>query len=425
MGRSPSEIFMFDRFGRSLVAKPNRREILALSALPLMRAADTRPNIVFILMDDLRSDALGCTGHPFVRTPHIDRLAKEGATLVNAFTTTPLSLPSRASFLTGRFAHSHDVRGNGDATVMSMKMSTWPRLQQKAGYETAFFGSHTTDAINRLAVEFIRKTRTRPFSLTLAHKAVGGPATVPDRYRGLYLTEPIRRAPSIADNMAGKPAMRRKIETPADLPPMKPTADEQIRQQLRLLTAADEGVGRVFSALEETRQIDNTLIAFSSVNGYFWGEHGFTGKRAPYDEALRIPLLMRYPKLIRSGTRLRNLVVNLDLAPTMLEASGLAVPEDVRGRSLVPLLTGRAREWRRAMFCEYYEDPANPRVPSWQAARTERWKYIRYTNLEDMDEFYDLASDPYEIRNLIDDGAAQDALDDMREEMRRLWRESF
>jgi N-acetylglucosamine-6-sulfatase len=184
-------------------------------------------------------------------------------------------------------------------------------------------------------------------------------------------------------------------------------------------------MGKIFAALEETRQLDNTIIMFTSDNGFLWGEHALTDKRVPYDESIRIPLLIRYPRLIRAGTRLRNFVLTTDLAPTLVEISRSSPLGESKGRSLVPLLQGRARGWRSSFIFEYFEDPQAKTMPSWQAIRTDRWKYIRYTNLEGMDEIYDLASDPYEMRNLINDPSAQDVLSDSKEELARLWRETF
>lgn len=427
-------------------------------------APDTRPNTLVILLEDLRWDALGCTGHPFVKTPNIDRIAREGARFDNAFTTTPLGSPARATFLTGQWAHQHEIRNNGENGPTSMRLKSFPLLQQQAGYETAFIGKwhmgsddaprpgfdrwvslkgqgqyvnpvfnldgraapqagYLTDLLNGQAVEFIRRRRGKPFSLVLSHKAAQGPFIAPERHRTLFASDPIRHAPSSSDTLEGKPALRRIL---AGNPlPLRPPTDEAIRQQLQCLTSVDEGLGRIFATLDEIRQTDNTFIVFASNNGCFWGEHGLSDKRAAYEESIRIPLLMRYPKLIRPGTRLRNYVLNTDLASTMVEISRSNPVPEIKGRSLVPLLEGRVREWRRSFLCEYFEEPAFPRIPSWQAIRTERWKYIRYTNIDGMDEIYDLASDPGEVRNLISDPATQSALDDCREDMGRLWRETF
>lgn len=442
-----------------------RREAVAAFIGVANRAAqnDTRPNTLVILTDDLRWDALGCTGHPFAKTPNIDRLAREGARFESAFVTTPLDSPSRATLFTGQYAHQHDVRTNGENGALSMKLKTFAQMQQKTGYETALIGKwhmgtedaprpgfdrwvsfkgqgqyvnptfnvdgkavqqagYVTDLLNSYAIEFIRKRRGKPFSLVLSHKAVHGPQVTADKYRNLYASDPIRHVSNGNSSLEGKSALRRKIDGEQ---PSKPTSDETIRSQLQTLASVDDGVGKILAALDEIKQLDNTLVIFTSDNGYFWGEHGLTDKRAAYDESIRVPLLLRYPAIARAGTRLRNFVLNADLAPTILEVSRVAPAPEMRGRSLVPLLQGRAKAWRTQFLAEYFEEARVTRIPSWQAIRTDRWKYIRYTNLDGMDEFYDLASDPYEMKNLISDPTVEVALADSKEDLARLWRESF
>jgi arylsulfatase A-like enzyme len=426
---------------------------------------DSRPNTLVVLVDDWRWDSFGVAGHPWIKTPHIDRIAREGVRFLNAFCTTPLCSPARASFLTGQYAHQHDVRTNAEHGPLSMKLMTFPRLQQKAGYETAYFGQwrmgaedaprpgfdrwisfkgqgtyvnpvlnvdgrqsaqtgYVTDLLSNAAVEFIRRRKEgRPFGLVLAHKGIHAPFTPADRHKSLYAAEPVRRAPSSGDSLEGKPVLRRKIDP--QLPQQRPPSDETIRAQAQCLASVDEGLGKALAALEETRQLDNTVVIVTSDNGFFWGEHQLGDKRAAYEPSIRIPILIRFPRLIRPNTRLRDFVLNVDLAPTLCELSRTSPVPGMRGRSLVPLLEGRARGWRQSFLTEYYAEPGHPRVPSWQAVRTSRWKYIRYTELDGQDEFYDLASDPGEMRNLMGDPSAQAALGDCKEELARLWRETF
>jgi arylsulfatase A-like enzyme len=181
-----------------------------------------------------------------------------------------------------------------------------------------------------------------------------------------------------------------------------------------MLTVIDEGVGRILKALEETGQLDNTIIIFTSDNGYFWGEHGLGDKRFAYEESIRIPLLVRYPKFIKAGSERRQMTLNIDIAPTLLELGGAKIPADVHGRSLVPLFKADSRKWRSSFLAEYFAEPLFPRCPTWQAVRTEQWKYIRYTELEGMDELYDLKADPYELKNRINDRRAQSTLEQMK-----------
>jgi N-acetylglucosamine-6-sulfatase len=441
-----------------------------------------RPNIVFILMDDLRWDDLGCMGHPFVRTPHIDRIAREGALFRNAFATTPLCSPSRASFLTGRYAHAHGVTDNVDRSALSHQLVTWPLLLHRAGYETGYVGKwhmgnddsrrpgfdfwvsvkgqgtyidpelnedgriakvpgYVTDIFNDRAVGFIERPRTKPFALYIAHKAVhpdlvqfadgrlsdpsAGTFVPAERHKQLYAKEPVPRRLNVRDGLDGKPALRRPVEGAPPLGPATGTSDEQVRNRLRVLMAVEEGVGRIFAALEQAGKLDSTLIVFTSDHGYFYGEHGLSvERRLAYEESIRIPVLMRYPRLIRPGTVLDALVLSLDVAPTMLELGGAPLPEGLHGRSLVPLLAGESWPPRASFLVEYFSatDIVFPRMRqmAYQAVRTGRWKYIHYTELAGMDELYDLETDPFELRNRIQEDASQAKLHELQAELRRL-----
>ena len=427
----------------------------------LMAASDGRPNIVFILIDDLRWDALGVAGHPFARTPHIDRIAMEGANFKNAFVTTPLCFPSRASILTGQYAHRHGIKLGPDRAARSHKMVTFPLLLQGAGYATGFIGKwhlgndeqpapgidrwvsfreqgefidpelnvdgrfqktkgYLTDLLTDHAVEFIRRPRTKPFLVYLSHKAVHAPFVPAERHRELFTDVPIVRAASARDKWEGKPVLRRPGVTLRANDTDVHTTDANIRDQLRCLMSVDDGVQRVFEALEETRQLDRTLIVFTSDNGYFWGEHGLGGKHGPYEEAIRVPLLVRYPKLIRPGTVIDSLALNIDFAPTFLAAANVAVPDDMQGRSLLPLLRGDMTAARTSFLAEFFLGSGTPRFPTWQAVRDARWKYVRYVGMPDMDELYDLQADPLEMTNLVHAPAAQSALRALQAELAKL-----
>jgi arylsulfatase A-like enzyme len=443
-----------------------RRDFLAGSAAPLLgAAARPRPNIVFVLMDDLRWDALGIAGHPFVKTPNIDRLGREGAYFENHFVTTPLCSPSRGSFLTGQYVHTHGVTDNRDHAELSHKLVTHALHLRKAGYETAFVGKwhmgndssprpgwdkwvsfrgqgqyenpllnidgqeqktqgYMTDLLTKHAVEFVRKDRNKPFLLYLPHKAVHGPFTPAERHKDLYTNDPIRRAPSAQDTLEGKPMLQRTVE---GMPPLKPGAgsgDDLVRNQLRCLQAVDDGVGEIRRTLEEKKQLDNTLFIFSSDNGYLWGEHCLGDKRPSYEESIRIPMVARWPGVVKPGTKIPQMTLNIDMAPTFLEAAGVRPPKEMQGQSLVPLLAGRPVTWRASFLCEYFAEKQFPRIPSWQGVRTERWKYTHYTELAGMDELYDLKSDPYEMKNRIADPSAKAALAEMKAELARLVKET-
>lgn len=456
---------------------------MLLSSLGLRqtdRRAGPRPNIIFILVDDLRWDELGITGHPFIKTTNIDRLGSEGVLFRNAFVTAPLCSPSRAGFLTGQYAHTHGITDNIDRSVASHKLNTFPLLLRQSGYATAFIGKwhmgnddsprpgfdrwvsfkgqgsyldpainedgkdvnrrgYITDILNGYAVEFIRHRHDKPFFVYLAHKAIHpevmqhGDGSInmdhaerfipAERHHKLFAGEKIPRRPSAMRAPTGKPALQRQI---GDLPALganTATRDEVVLGRLRSLMAVEEGVGEILKALQETGQLDNTVIVFSSDNGYFYGEHGLSiERRLAYEESIRMPLLMRYPKVIKAGTVRDELALNIDVAPTLLELAGVSTQNVVQGRSLVPLIKDGKTQWRNSFLIEYYSDRVMPRIRQmgYKAIRDERWKYIHYYELQGMDELYDLQSDPYEMQNLINHPDAAETLSRLKREMERL-----
>ena len=451
----------------------------------LGQSKQNRPNIVFILVDDLRWDEIGIAGHPYVKTPNIDRIGKEGAYFRNAFTTTPLCSPSRASFLTGQYAHTHGITDNVDRSPASHKLVTFPLLLQRAGYDTAFIGKwhmgnddtarpgfdrwvsfkgqgtyvdpeinedgkavkrtgYITDILNGYALDFIKQKHDKPFLLYLAHKAIHPEVTqnndgsvdltnaerfIPaERHARLYEGARIPSRPNYKTPPFSKPALQRKI---GDLPPLGPgtaTSDEAILGRQRTLAAIDEGIGQILTALAAAGRLENTVIVFTGDNGYFYGEHGLSvERRLAYEESIRLPLLIRYPKAIKAGTLRDEFALNIDLAPTLLELAAVEIPANVQGRSLVPLLEGKRRQWRDSFLIEYYSDRVFPRIlqMGYKAVRNERWKYIHYLELDGMDELYDLKTDPYELANRIKAPAAAKTLEEMRLRLNDLLRETF
>jgi N-acetylglucosamine-6-sulfatase len=445
------------------------------------QASSRRPNIVFILMDDLRWDELGCVGHPFVKTPNIDRLAREGALFRNAFATTPLCSPSRASILTGLYPHSHGVRDNTNNDALSHRLTTFLLLLQRAGYCTSFIGKwhmgtddsprpgidhwvsfkgqgeyinprlnvnghaeqatgYATDILNERAIEFLRRPHERPFALYLSHKAVhpeleqrpDGTISDPSastflpaqRHKNLYADAKVPRRPNaLIDRLEGKPALLRSFDRLPPLSRATGTSDAVIRDRLRMLMAAEEGVGQILETLQATKQLDHTLIVFTSDHGYFYGEHGLSvERRLAYEEAARIPLLMRYPPLIRPGSVFDPFVLTIDLAPSFLQLAGVNPSTGCHGRSMVPFLKNEQTKLRDEFIIEYFSDKVFPRMErmGYQAVRTGRWKYIHYTDLRDMDELYDLQADPYEMRNRVDEPGSAEALAELKTTLQRL-----
>ena len=463
---------------------PSRRQWMTLAAAALTSAMRTpaaeRPNIVFILLDDLRWDELGCTGHPFAKTPNVDRIAREGVTFRNAFVTTPLCSPSRASFLTGQYAHSHGVIDNTDHSPLSHRLETFPRQLERAGYDNGFVGKwhmgvddsarpgfhhwvsfkgqgtyfdpdlnvngktdkvkgYTTDILNDQAIAFLERKRSSPFFLYLSHKAVhpeltqlaegsisdpnGGEFIPAERHKKLYAGKPVPRRANAHGGPQGKPALQRKI---GDLPPLSAktgTDDETVRNRLRMFAAVDEGIGRIWSVLQKSGQLDNTFFVFTSDEGYFYGEHGLSyERRLAYEESARIPLLIRYPALIKPGSTVDGMALNIDIAPTLLQVAGAEPLVKAHGRSLLPLLKDDTKGWRTSFLIERFSDKVFPRVADmgYQAVRTDRWKFIHYKELSGMDELYDLRADPYEMKHLIRDAASQSALAQAKQELQML-----
>lgn len=441
--------------------------------------------MVVVLVDDLRWDDIGIAGHPFVETPAIDQLAREGTRFLNAFATTPLCSPSRAAILTGQYAHTNGIIDNTARDSASHRLPTLALALSAAGYETGFFGKwhmgnddsrrpgwshwvamkgqgeavnpklnvdgerlevqgYVTDVLTDYVVDFVKTSHGKPFFVFLAHKAMhpnvqqrddGSVARIPgqgagfipaERHRGRYATAVVPRRPNALVAPHDKPALQRTID---GLPPLSPatgTPDVDVRGRLEMLLAVDESLARIEDVLREMGELDNTVIVLTSDHGYFYGEHGLNEeRRLAYEETARIPLIIRYPKVARAGAEPSPMVQTIDLVPTIVSLAG--VPDTVprQGRSLVPLLQGETVPWRNSVLIEYYSDHVFPRMLNmgYQAVRTERYKYIHYVDLTGMDELYDLQADPFELDNIIDREAGRAILPDLRAELARLQRE--
>jgi len=439
-----------------------------------------RPNIVMVLVDDMRWDEMRAAGHPFIDTPHMDRVAREGARFLNAFATTPLCSPSRASFLTGQYAHTNGITDN--TARPSHTLRTFPAALQRAGYRTGFFGKwhmgnddsprpgfnhwvampgqgeavdpslnvdgervnakgYTTDLLTDYVECFIERPSDQPFLVYLAHKAIhpnviqkddGSLVPIPgqpggfvaaERHRGRYAGRPMPRRASAFKPPLGKPALLRPVE---GLPPLgreTATTDEEIRGRIEMLLGVDDSLGRILATLEKQRVLDDTVVVFTSDHGYFYGEHGLNEeRRLAYEETIRIPLLIRYPRRVAANVTRSQMVLSIDLAPTLLELAGVQPGADLQGRSLIPVLERDSRDWRSSFLVEYYSDTVFQRIHQmgYSAARTERHKYIQYRELEGMDELYDLEADPFEETNMIGRPDAGATLERMKSELRRL-----
>ena len=437
----------------------------AALALPFLEvgklyAAEQRPNFVFILTDDQRFDAMSCAGHPFVRTPNIDRIANEGARFTNAFVTISLCAPSRGCFLTGRYAHSHGVMNN--STQFNDEVPTFPSVLQKAGYKTAYVGKwhmdgqegprpgfdrwvsfkgqgvyddpvlnidgktqktpgYMTDLLTDFAVDWLKGKRDAPFCLYLAHKAVHGPFKPAARHADLYSDAKITLPDTVNEDMTGRPQWFSQRQEAT-----KETGEafaERIRNYYRTLAAVDESAGRVLKTLDDMGALDNTVIVFCGDNGFFEGEHGMLDKRAAYEESIRIPFVMRYPKLIKPKTLIDDMALHIDVCPTFLDLAGVQAPKGVQGRSLKPLLNGQTAGWREDFLYEYFRDGKYV-TPPMKCVRTKQWKYVEYPEIPGAEELYDLKADPKELKNLAKDPSAAKTLGDMKARLKRLTEET-
>ena len=448
-------------------------------AFPAERSAP-RPNIVFILTDDQRVGLTSLEGHPVSRTPNIDRIGREGTWFRNFFVTTPLCSPSRASFLSGRYAHKHFVINNDKlgVAVAGYTMMTWPRQLREAGYETAFLGKwhmgfddsrrpgfdrwigfkgqgcyfdgvvnddglqrqltgYMTDYLSQQAADFILRPHTKPFALVVATKP--SMHHLPDRkHQDLYpdYDTGSRRCPKaiLPASRFWRRTFRRStfmIWRTSGRSRATRGGPRHHSRRGRPRSAPLPGGrrrrgGQILAALEKSGQLDRTIVVYTSDNGYLLGEHGrFDDKRWPWEPSIRVPLMIRYPPLLAAGGVRDQLTLNIDIGPTMLALAGVEPLEPMQGKSLVPVFERADAPLRKEFLAEYYLEKVVPTVPGWQCVRGERWKYIRYTGKpESFDELYDLKADPQEEKNLASDPASQATLVEMRQQLESLLKQS-
>ena len=432
----------------------NRILILILLFCSRSIAADRKPNFLFIYTDDQRWDAMGVVQReqsdkarfPWFKSPGMDRLAAEGVRFRNAFVTLSLCAPSRAAFLTGRYNHANGITNNG--TPFPADAVTHATLLRAAGYKTAYVGKWhmgnqrgqrpgfdysasfvgqggyqnfpfeingvstptngwIDDVSTDFAIEWMKQHKDRPFSMVVGFKSPHSPRggkNLPERLRDLYAGETSRPKPN-----CGVPAIFHK-----------PAADGKIAlgladnathlDYLRHIRGVDDNVVRLLDTLDALGIAEDTVVVYSSDNGYFLGEHCSGDKRAMYEESLRVPMLIRYPRLFRKGLVLDELALNIDLAPTFLDLAGVAAPPNMQGASWKELASGnKPAGWRQSFFAEYYKELGD--VPTCYAIRTATHKLVKYPNLPEFTEVFDFTADPYEIKNLASDNALTAKLD--------------
>ena len=424
----------------------------ASTVQPLTPIPGARPrNVVFILSDDHRYDAMGFMGNPIVKTPNMDRIAKSGVHVRNAFVTTALCSPSRATILTGQYAHQHHVVDNNSPVPAGTIY--FPQYLQKAGYQTALIGKwhmgsddggpqpgfghwvsfagqgnylpvagrdlnvdgtqvpqkgYITDELTDYAMQWLKaRDRSRPFFLYLSHKGVHSDFVPADRHKGT-LPSPRLRAPKSQnfppDQEGQRPRWVRDQRNSwhgVDYPyNTKLDITEYYQRYAETLRGVDDSIGTVLDYLKAEGLLDSTLIIYMGDNGFAFGEHGLIDKRTAYEESMRVPMIMQCPELFKGDGVVEGVVANLDIAPTILMAAGLQPPAYMEGGNIVPLARGETVSWRRELLYEYYWERNYPMTPTVFSLRDERYKFIHYYGVWDLDELFDLNADPDEMNNL-------------------------
>jgi len=470
-----------------------RRTALALSAavgvglgveLGGAAAESSRPNVLVILCDDLRWDCLSCAGHPYLPTPHIDRLAAEGVRFRNAFCTTSLCSPSRASILSGLYAHSHKVLDN--FTEFPAHLPSFPKVFQAAGYQTAYIGkwhmgedndaprpgfdywiSHKgqgkyygtefningqrqvrpgyyTHEVTQFALDYLRQASAsgRPWLLMLGHKAPHSFYIPEPKYSNAFDHVQIQY-PDTAFALEGKPDWIKQrrytwhgiygplFEWRKQFPDDRPEAVKDFAAMTRaywaVIRSVDDSVGALTRALAEWGQLDRTILVFMGDNGLLNGEHGMVDKRTMHEPSIRIPLIVRYPGLTPTNRPrvIDQLVLTLDVAPSLLDLSGLPPLRGIHGRSFKQLVQRGDRSWRTSFLYEYNYEKQFPYTPNVRGVRTDRWAYMHYPHGDGspdrhLAELYDVRADPEQRHNLIADARYAATVKALQKELTRL-----
>jgi arylsulfatase A-like enzyme len=443
--RSPLEMFV------ALVAI-----LTGITGFPArLEAADSRPNIIFLLTDDQRYDTLGSSGNPIIHTPHLDALSRKSVNFDRAFVTTAICAPNRACILTGQYAARHGMWFFGRELSPEQLALTYPALLKRAGYRTGFIGKygvgkppgkdifdfnkgfagqgrfrltvdgktrHLTSVMADQALEFLDGCRAgQPFHLSISFKAPHvqdspsvkseqfpyDPAPeIANLYRDIEIPRPATatseyfdRLPDFLKNSENRSRWAVRYWGPR-------RTQESLKGYYRLISGVDLAVGRILAKLKSAGFADNTVILFSSDHGQYLGEYGFAGKWYPHEVSICIPLIVYDPRLPknRQGARTKDFALSIDIAPTILELAGVRPPKVMQGRSLVPVVRGETpADWRKEYYYEHHFEPPweGMTIPKSEGIRTQRWKYIQYIDSRPLyEELYDLDTDPQESVNL-------------------------
>ncbi|MBI1765221.1 MAG: sulfatase [Acidobacteria bacterium] len=458
---------------------------LPLSQAQSQRTATQQPNIIFIMTDDHAAHAISAYGSKLIQTPNIDRLAKEGMKFENCFVTNSICTPSRAAILTGKYAHINGVpvfnhidntqpllsKYMQQAGYYTGMIGKWhlggndpqrPDEGKPAGFDYwnilpgqgAYFDpmmiemgqrkkypGYATDIITDLSLEFMQKRpQDKPFFLMYHHKAPHRNWQPDEKHRKQFENVEVPIPATFDDDYKGKSDAARQSTMHIDVDlnesdlKMKPPEglsgaalkrwkyQRYMRDYLACVASVDDNIGRVLDWLDKSGLAKNTIVIYTSDQGFFLGEHNFFDKRFMYEESLRMPFLIRWPNKIKAGSVSKGMILNVDFAPMMLDAAGEKVPADMQGRSFLPLLTGRVpRDWRTSMYYRYYH-PLHHNVAAHYGVRTQRYKLIFFNKLNQW-ELYDLQKDPGEMHNLYSDPAYTKIVEELKRELQRLKKE--
>ena len=454
--------------------------------------SDPRPNILFIMSDDHASHAMSCYGSKINTTPNMDRIANEGMRFDNCFCTNSICTPSRAVILTGTYNHINGVTTL--STHMDNRLQTFPKLLREAGYQTAVIGKwhlgqgpehcptgfdywnvlpgqglyhdpemiemgekkvfpgYVTDRITDFSLDWLRgRDRDRPFCLLYHHKAPHREWEPDDKHARMYDDVDIPEPDTLYDDYENRATAAReakmrvgehmhkgdlKREIPEDLKGhalRKWAYQYYIKDYLRVIASMDDNIGRVLDYLDEEGLAENTIVVYTSDQGFFLGDHGWYDKRFMYEESLRMPFIIRYPKEIKPGSVSRDMILNLDFPVTFLEYAGVDTPDDMQGRSIRPLLQGETPpDWRTSMYYRYWMHKAHHNVYAHYGIRTERYKLIYYYSealgqegaIDEPHtpewELFDLEKDPCEMNSVYHAPACAKTVAELKDEMHRL-----
>ena len=451
----------------------------------------TRPNIVFVMSDDHAAHSISAYGSRVNTTPHLDRLADEGSRLDAVYCTNSICTPSRASILTGTYSHIN--RAPSIYSEFDYRVPTFPQVLQEEGYQTALYGKwhlgrsekarprgfddwriypdqgayvdpvmigpdgeeqltgYATDIVTQQSLDFLeRRDPERPFCLLVHHKAPHRPWVPHPRYDHLYEVGTIPEPETMWDDHSSRAEVVRQVRMQLDdlrESDVKEPVPEELRGEaeareraswkyqrymrdyLRCVQAVDDSVGEILGRLEADGIDENTIVIYTSDQGFFLGDHGWFDKRLMLDESLTMPMLIRWPAQIVAGSRVSDMITNVDFAATLLEMCGAnpsALPEQ-QGRSFLPQLRGETNPgWRQSVYYRYWEhDDPEHHAPAHYGVRTPTHKYIHYYNdglgtpgssdrvMPVEDELYDLAVDPHELTNVAADPAYAGVLEEM------------